>query len=159
MTMNDTLSRIKELFHQFCRGDRAEARQQMAALWDELAGGSPYCRCVLAHFIADTQDDSADALDWDLQALQVAEEALAGDPGEERAALEQFLPSLFMNVADGYRKAGNFIRARHYVDRGLETGGRLGTDAYGQTVRAELIRIETQIGDCETGPPVVFDYD
>lgn len=157
----DALQRISSAFHLHCRGDRAEARARMDALWQELdPDGDPYHRCVLAHFIADTQLEPADELAWDERALQIADRALdTATAGASASALEKFLPSLHMNVADGYRKAGDFDRAQRHIDRGMELGGGLGLDPYGQTVRAGLIRIQAQLDERDSGPAIIFDFD
>ncbi len=96
---------------------------------------------------------------WDLEALQIADTAIEGGTDPTVAAVEKFLPSLHTNLADDFRKQGDFPKARHHVELGMESGGRLGVDAYGQRVRAELIRIESQIDESDSGPPVVFDFD
>lgn len=157
---DETLQRIQESFRLYCRGEQTEAGDQFAALWDELkSDGYAYHRCVLAHFIADIQHHPDEELAWDLEALQIADAAIEGGTDPTVASLEKFLPSLHMNLADDFRKQGNFPKARHHVQLGMESGGSLGIDAYGQRVRAELIRIEAQIADTDSGPPVVFDFD
>lgn len=157
---DETLQRIRESFRLYCRGDQTEARHQLAALWDELkSDGYAYQRCVLAHFIADTQHNRDDELAWDLEALQIADAAIEGGTDPTVAAVEKFLPSLHMNLADAFRKRGDFPKARHHVELGMESGGSLGVDAYGQRIRAELLRIEAQIAENDSGPPVVFDFD
>lgn len=157
---DETLQRIRESFRLYCRGDQTEAWRQLAGLWDELkSDGHAYQRCVLAHFIADTQHDPEEELAWDLEALQIADTAIEGGADPTVAAVEKFLPSLHMNLADDFRKQGDFPKARHHVEQGMEAGGTLGIDAYGQRVRAELMRIEAQIAETDSGPPVVFDFD
>lgn len=157
---DETLERITEAFRLYCRGDQAEAREQMAALWEELeAGGLAYHRCLLAHFRADAQHELADELEWDLKALSIAEEAMEKGDDPTLAAVKKFLPSLHMNLADDFRRQGDFRRAQRHIQQGMESGGELGIDRYGQTVRAELIRIESQIAASDSGPPVVFDFD
>lgn len=158
---DETLNSIKESFREFCRGNVSEARESMATIWSDLEdGGGAYHRCVLAHFIADTQQEAADELTWDLKALDIADDALAERvDGAEADALRRFLPSLHMNVADGYRKLGDFEMARRHLEAGVQTSAALGVDAYGQTVRSELLRIEAQIADGDSGPPVIFDFD
>lgn len=157
---DETLQRIMDAYRLHCRGDQGEARSRLLALWDELgAGGVAYHRCVLAHFMADTQHDLEEELDWDLKALEAAEAAIEQGTDPTLPAVERFLPSLHMNLADDFRKQGDFTRAQHHLERGMETGAGLGVDPYGQTVRAGLIRIETQIDERDSGPPVVFDFD
>lgn len=149
-----------ETFRLYCRGAQVEARQQFAELWEEFeADSDAYPRCLLAHFIADTQHELDDELAWDLTALEIAEAAIEAGTDPTVPAVEKFLPSLHMNLADGFRKQGDFVRARFHADCGMELGGGLGLDPYGQRVRAELIRIEAQIADSDSGPPIVFDSE
>lgn len=145
------------------RGEVEQARERLSCLWEELEGGSNiYHRCVLAHHIADTQQDLQDELAWDLRALEaagsIAPESAEDDPAET-AAVRLFLPSLHLNLADDYRRLGDFARARHHVDRGGELSGALGLDAYGQTVRSALLRVDSQIEERDSGPAVIFDFD
>lgn len=160
MEQDETLERIMEAFRLYCRGDQTQAREQMAALWEELeTGGLSYHRCLLAHFKADTQHEPGAELEWDLKALSIAEKAIEKGDDPTVAAVNKFLPSLHMNLADDFRRQGDFTRAQRHVERAMESGGELGIDRYGQTVRAELIRIESQIAERDSGPPVVFDFD
>lgn len=76
-------------------GDRAAARAGLLALAGELAPDDHFHRCVLAHHLADAQDDPAEELRWDLVALEAARgappEAFDGRfPG---VSLAGFLPS------------------------------------------------------------------
>lgn len=63
---------------------RPAAREALTLLWDELpaAGGRQLHRCVLAHHLADLQDEVADELAWDLRAL-----AASGAAGFDGAGL------------------------------------------------------------------------
>ena len=157
-----TLERIHSAFRLYCRSQPAEGRRQLLAIWEELeSGGDPFCRCVTAHYLADTQDDLQDELKWDRTALELAESAVGtgGGSNPSVAPLQAFFPSLHLNLADDYRRLGDFDTARRHADRGNELGGALGIDAYGQRIRAELIRVAAQIDDGDSGPSVVFDYD
>lgn len=70
------LTRIGQVVMLHHAGDREEARHRFLGLWAELGEhGDPLHRCTLAHYLADTQDDPADELAWDLRALTAAEEA------------------------------------------------------------------------------------
>lgn len=157
-----TLERIHSAFRLYCRTQASEGRRELVAIWEELeAGGDPFCRCVAAHYLADTQNDLQDELKWDRTALEIAESAVEGlaDGDASAARLQAFFPSLHLNLADDYRRLGEFATAREHADRGNELSGGLGIDAYGQRVRAELIRVAAQIDNGDSGPAVVFDYE
>lgn len=153
-----TLQLIKDTMRRFYRGEREEAAAAFAAMWEELGeSGDPYQRCVLAHYIADTQQDKQQELAWDLKALEAAKSL--SDDSPSAAAVRVFLPSLHLNLADDYRRLGDFEKARTHIDAGGEVSGVLGLDAYGQTVRAGLVRVEAQITDHDSGPGMIFDFD
>lgn len=68
------LTRIGQAIMLHRAGDREEARNRLSALWHEIGPqGDAFHRCTLAHYMADTQDDPRDELDWDLRALEAAE--------------------------------------------------------------------------------------
>ncbi|MEU2427256.1 hypothetical protein ABZ619_40710 [Streptomyces sp. NPDC007851] len=70
------LTRIGQIVMLHHAGDREEARGRLLDLWAEIGEhGDPLHRCTLAHYLADTQDDPADELAWDLRALSAADEA------------------------------------------------------------------------------------
>lgn len=151
------LEQIMESFRQFCRGEQTAARAEMAQLWKDLEDAPAYHRCVLAHFIADTQQAGAGELEWDLRALEIAQAALEAGDDPTAEAVEKFLPSLHMNAADSLRKQSDFSRAAEHVEQGLRLSGNLGLGPYGQKVRAELIRIEAQVNDLDSGPAMIFE--
>ncbi|MFH8370107.1 hypothetical protein [Streptomyces sp. NPDC018031] len=123
-------------------GDREEARNRLAGLWEEIgADGDPYHRCTLAHYLADTQDDPADELMWDRIALAAAD-AVAGAPGRAaRVAVRGFYPSLHLNLAADYLKLGRPEAARGQLELARAACGALAEDAYGDGVRAAIARL------------------
>ncbi|MGQ0680419.1 MAG: hypothetical protein ACT4OM_12320 [Actinomycetota bacterium] len=161
MTHHDpTLNRIKDAMRLFHRAERQEARSRLLTLWDELGEESDeFHRCVLAHYMADTQDDPLEELAWDRRALEVAETVSRDRQDPTASAVRAFFPSLHLNLADGYRRMGDFDQARRHVEQGIQDSGVLSFDAYGQNVRAGLNRVEAQIEDQNSGPAVIFDTD
>ncbi|MFJ9710033.1 hypothetical protein [Streptomyces sp. NPDC101234] len=148
------LTRIGQVVMLHHAGDREEARRRLLDLWTELGEhGAPLHRCTLAHYLADTQDDPADELAWDLRALSAADEA------EASAGLRGFYPSLHLNLAADYVKLGRTEAARSHLHRARGAAGALGEDGYGDGVRAAISRLELRLGDDDTpggepwGPP------
>ncbi|MYS50957.1 hypothetical protein GTW46_12960, partial [Streptomyces sp. SID6013] len=93
-------TRIGQVVMLHHAGDREEARHRFLALWAEIGErGDPLHRCTLAHYLADTQDDPAEELAWDLRALSAAEELtedrLAGRH-EATSAARALYPSLHL---------------------------------------------------------------
>ncbi|MFI1966405.1 hypothetical protein ACH429_20235 [Streptomyces pathocidini] len=130
-------------------GDREEARNRFAALWAEIGEeGDPFHRCTLAHYMADTQDDPAEELEWDVRALQAADSLTDARVGAHHASLavRAFYPSLHLNLAADYAQLGRPGAARHELARARACAGALGDDEYGDGIRAEIARLELELG-------------
>ncbi|MEU5534053.1 hypothetical protein [Streptomyces sp. NPDC020362] len=142
------LTRIGQVVMLHHGGDREEARRRFLELWTEMGeAGDPLHRCTLAHYLADTQDDPADELAWDLRALSAAEELAAGRAGADPSAVHGFYPSLHLNLAADYLKLGRSEAARIHLTRARRAAGALADDGYGAGVRAAIGRLELQLGD------------
>ncbi|GAA2342384.1 hypothetical protein OKJ48_05930 [Streptomyces kunmingensis] len=139
-------------------GDREEARDRLLGLWAEIGeDGDPLHRCTLAHYLADTQDDPADELAWDLRALSAAD-GLTGErlaeherPSAQPLALRALYPSLHLNLAADYVKLGRPGAARSQLARAWAVADALGDDGYGDGVRAALTRLEQQVAGLPGG--------
>lgn len=142
------MTRIGQVVMLHHAGDREEARDRFLRLWAEIGeDGDPLHRCTLAHYMADTQDDPADELAWDLRALSAAEELtderLAD--GEGVLAARAFYPSLQLNLAADYLKLGRSEAARVHLRRARGAAGALGDDRYGDGIRAAIGRLERRL--------------
>jgi hypothetical protein len=150
MITDPTLVRIGEaveLHHG--RGERDAARRRFAQIWDEIGGeqGDPLHICVLAHAMADVQDDVRQELVWDQRAL-----AAAGRLTDERVAeagvampVAGLYPSLHLNLSDCDRKLGDLGRARECLEQARAGIGALGDDDYARLIRAGLDRLSQQL--------------
>ncbi|MEU7190459.1 hypothetical protein [Streptomyces sp. NPDC045369] len=151
------LTRIGQAVMLHRGGDREEARNRLARLWAEIGpDGDPFHRCTLAHYLADTQDDPADELDWDLTALETARQAKgasAADRDGERAAsagrsvpaVAALLPSLHLSLAADYAALDRHGEARAELDRARQTAAPLADDEYGRGVRQAIERLGIRI--------------
>ncbi|MGW2490007.1 hypothetical protein ACWCV9_22695 [Streptomyces sp. NPDC001606] len=150
------LTRIGQVVMLHHGGDREEARSRFLDLWAEVGEhGAPLHRCTLAHYLADTQDDPADELAWDLRALSAAEE-LADGRGGDPLTVRGFFPSLHLNLAADYAKLGRTEAARSHLRRARSAAGTLTDDGYGAGVRAAIRRLAVRLeedGDGSCGPP------
>ncbi|MFF8285752.1 hypothetical protein ACF1DY_25110 [Streptomyces albus] len=157
-----TMVRIGQAIMLHRGGDREEARNRFAALWQETDPDADlFHRCTIAHYMADTQDDPADELAWDLRALAAAD-ALHdghGQGGEHQLAVRSLYPSLHLNVAAGHARLGNEDAARSALARAREKLAALAADAYGQGVRAAVERLEKQLADGAAAPGGPLDGD
>ncbi|GAB7037738.1 hypothetical protein JCM9533A_15870 [Catenuloplanes niger JCM 9533] len=124
-------------------GDRAGARESLTRLWDAVGEhGDALHRCSIAHYLADLQDTVADELTWDRRAL-----AAVTDLDDERARhfhdslrVRAFLPSLHLNLADAYRRAGEPAEARVHLSAAATDLAALPDDDYGSMIRAGIAR-------------------
>lgn len=131
-------------------GRNAEARALFDQLWRrvEAGAGSPLDRCVLAHSIADAQDDATEELRWDTTALEAAgavtdDDVVAAGVGMTAAAL---YPSLHVNLAECYLKLGDIDRARVHLDDARHTLDALPDSEYGALIRGGVDDLERRLG-------------
>ncbi|MDB1089400.1 hypothetical protein PJ985_17700 [Streptomyces sp. ACA25] len=129
-------------------GDREEARNRLAQLWEEAGkSGDGFHRCTIAHYLADTQDDPDDELRWDLRALAEAD-ALTGErvpSGGYRPAVRAFYPALYLSIAADRLKLGDAEAARRELGRARRAVEALGRDACGAGVRAAIERLDARL--------------
>ncbi|GLX51116.1 hypothetical protein Shyhy01_40660 [Streptomyces hygroscopicus subsp. hygroscopicus] len=145
---DEVLTRIGQVVMLHHGGDREEARSRFLDLWAEIGeDGDPLHRCTLAHYLADTQDDPADELAWDLRALAAARELPEGHP----RSVPGFFPSLHLNLAADYAKLGRTEAARTQLGHARAAADVLPDDGYGAGVRAAIGRLELRLG--QDGPP------
>ncbi|MEU9336299.1 hypothetical protein AB0D49_24470 [Streptomyces sp. NPDC048290] len=148
------LTRIGQIVMLHHAGDREEARTRLLDLWTETGEyGDPLHRCTLAHYLADTQDDPADELAWDLRALAAAEELTALRPAEHggAVAVRALYPALHLNLAEDYLKLDRTGAARTHAARARRACAQLSDDAYGRGVRAALARLEARLAESAGG--------
>ncbi|MFB7629536.1 hypothetical protein ACFC0M_01100 [Streptomyces sp. NPDC056149] len=140
--MDPLITRIGQAMQLSHSGEREAARRQFAEIWDEIGGeqGDPLQRCVLAHAMADVQDDAHEELIWDQRALAAA--GLVTDARVAQAGVPVpvagLYPSLHLNLSECHRKLGDLDRAREHLQRARETIGALGDDEYGRLIRKGL---------------------
>jgi len=156
------MTRIGQVVMLHHAGDREEARRRFLDLWAEIGEhGDPLHRCTLAHYLADTQDEPADELAWDLRALTAAEELSDDRLAEHEGvlAVRALYPSLHLNLAADYVKLGRSEAARTHLRRARTAAGVLAEDSYGDGVRAAISRLELRLGEGDSsgeggwGPP------
>ncbi|MFF5180248.1 hypothetical protein ACFY2Q_19670 [Micromonospora sp. NPDC000316] len=140
-TPDPTMTRIIEAVQLGQAGARAQARDQLTALWDEIGPtGDALHRCTLAHYLADLQDTVEAELVWDERAL-----AAVADLTDERARrhddalrVRGFLPSLHLNLADVHRRLGHTGPAHTHLAAARQLADTLPEDPYGDMIRAGI---------------------
>ncbi|MEU2961931.1 hypothetical protein ACFYNV_07725 [Streptomyces albidoflavus] len=134
-------------------GDTRAARRQLLELWSKTGvTGDPLHRCSLAHYLADLHDDPAQALAWDVRALDAADAVTEQRVQEHHAGLHiaGFYPSLHLNLADDYRRLGSFDAATEHLDAARTYAPGLPPDAYGDTLRTALDEVAEAVARRDT---------
>lgn len=153
------LTRIGQAIMLHRAGDREEARNRLAGLWQEIGPeGDAFHRCALAHYMADTQDDPRDELAWDLRALEAAEgsgergggrcaERRVTEPAEgaNAEALRAFFPSLHLNLAADYVALDRPADARAQLLRARASADGLADGEYRQGLREAIDRLAVRL--------------
>jgi|SRR5689334_1041434 len=151
---DDLMSRVTAAVQRGQAGERGTARQDLEAMWAEVERGvgDDFHRCVIAHFLADLQDDDRDELMWDERAL-----VAVGGVSDERAQefhgslhVRGFMPSLYLSLADDHRRLGDADRAHEFLEKARATSDALGDDAYGELVRGALDKVGRALADGST---------
>jgi hypothetical protein len=145
----DTLTAITNAVALGHSGDPDTARASLLALWPTTR--DPLHRCVLAHYLADLHPDPAEALTWDVRALDAAETV---PPGHATSPFNvtAFYPSLHLNLADNYRRLGSFTAATRELASAQSKADALPDDAYGATIRAALTKVTTALSAQDRNP-------
>jgi hypothetical protein len=127
-------------------GDPDEGRRRLLECWEGTTEADHAQRCVVAHYLADLQDDLDEELAWDERALDELPHVVDSDLaplGITSAA--GLAPSLHLNLGDGYLRRGDVDRARHHLDEGMATVHVLPDDPYGTMVRGGFDRLAARI--------------
>lgn len=94
-------------------GEPGERKQKLEAAWAQIAAGDHAARCIAAHYLADVQDDLDAEVEWDEVSLRESVNVSDADLQAIHPTLSVagFMPSLHLNLADGYRRQGRFDEA------------------------------------------------
>ncbi|MGW0019862.1 hypothetical protein ACWDUD_16155 [Rhodococcus sp. NPDC003382] len=141
-----TMDAIAQAVTEGRSGDPEFARKQLLALWSEIGVlGDPLHRCTLAHYLADLYADPAQALAWDIRALDAADAVTEQRVQEHHADLHiaGFYPSLHLNLADNFRRLGSFDAAADHLAAARKHAPNLPDGPYGDTIRAAI----DEVGD------------
>lgn len=148
----DAITTAVTLGHE---GETARARRELLAIWEDLGVlGDPLHRCTLAHYLADLHPDPAEALIWDVRALDAADALTDQRASEHHAGLEVagFYPSLHLNIADNLRRLGAFAAAAEQIGKAEKRVAALPAGAYGDMIRTAIRGVHGAITARDTTP-------
>lgn len=134
-------------------GDPESARRDLLAVWQQIGvAGDSFHRCTLAHYLADLYEDPAEALIWDIRALDAADTLTDERAQQHHASLHVagFYPSLYLNIADNLCRLGAFKAAMEHIDNAEQHGSVLPDDAYGHTIRTAISEVHQAIANRDT---------
>jgi tetratricopeptide (TPR) repeat protein len=95
------------------KGQLEQARSLYQQAWE--AAQDDYEACIAAHYVARFQEDPANRLHWNQVALDRALEVADG-------RVQEFYPSLYLNMGQSYELLGDQDEARHYYDLAAALG-------------------------------------
>lgn len=148
-----TMTAINDAITLGRQGNTAHAREILGALWSSVgANGDALHRVTIGHYLADLHDHPADALTWDLRALDAAD-ALTDERAQQHHSslnVRGFYPSLHLSLADNYRRLGAFDTAHQHLDAARGRLDALSDDGYGEVVRAGLSHVESALAEGST---------
>ncbi|MGC5025477.1 hypothetical protein ACLQ3K_12065 [Tsukamurella sp. DT100] len=131
-------------------GEPAERKQKLEATWARIAPGDHPARCIAAHYIADVQEELDAEVEWDEVAL--AESAHVSDAELQAIhpslSVAGFMPSLHLNLAEGYRRQGRFADAADRLQTSREFDFALDSaidPAYASGIREAQERMAARI--------------
>lgn len=143
--MNDWAT-ITEAIAVALGGEKERGGKLLLDCWNATKPTDHTYRCVLAHYLADTQNELEQEVLWDEIALQ--EHAFLEDGDLAPLGIPSargLLSSLQLNLADGYHRQGKNDLAKDHVDQGLNAAEALNEDGYGQMILAGLNNLTQRI--------------
>ena len=100
--------------------------------------------------MADLYDDPAQALTWDVRALDAADAVTDQQVHHANLPIVGFYPSLHLNLADNYRLLGSFDAATSHINAARERSVALCQDSYGDMIRAAIEEVAAAIDHHDT---------
>jgi len=125
-------------------GRPEDAKALFMEAWEKAA--NDYEAAMAAHYVARHQPDLQEALHWNRMAVERAE--ISQD--EE---INDFYPSLYLNLAHSYEHLADFAEARRYYDRAAAAVESLPAGPYTDLVRRGIQGGQERVSGGEEGLP------
>lgn len=95
------------------KGEIDQACRLYQQAWE--AARDDFEACIAAHYVARHQDDPEKRLQWNQVALERADQVVDG-------RVQEFYPSLYLNMGQSYELLGNQAEAKRYYDLAAALG-------------------------------------
>lgn len=132
-------------------GDKPGGLRLLTDCWNSTSPEDHARRCVLAHYLADVQEELDAEIGWDVTALRehgFLEEGDLKPVGIPSA--RGMLPSLHLNLGDGYLRRGQILLAREHQQAGQSHSSHLSNDGYSAMIRSGLDNLGLRISSAGT---------
>lgn len=110
---NPTLKLCMDGTHAEFEGRKEDACDFYRRAWETAT--DDYEACVAAHYMARCQADPEEVFRWNREALERADAAK-----DDR--VQEFYPSLYLNMGSSYEQIGNPEKAQEYFDLAANLG-------------------------------------
>ena|SRR5579871_1237173 len=144
----DTTNEIIAAVAMLQGGERVRGRATLESIWLRISHApNPIDECVLAHYLADVQDEPAEELAWDLRALNAAMRCTDAEARQLHPTLSisALLPSLHLNLAEDYWNFKEFAQSRTHLAKARLLTATLSDDGYGRMIRFGIEGLETRL--------------
>ena len=126
--------------------DKVRGRELLSQCWSNTIESDHAKRCVLAHYLADLQDELDAEVAWDERAVAAYRHVDEGDLAPIGiASADGLAPSLHLNLGDGYLRQGRIDDARTQLRAGLAGIDALPDDGYAAMVRNGLAGLQQRL--------------
>lgn len=132
-------------------GNKTEGKTALLSAWSETGEGDHAQRCVLAHYLADLEDNLHDELRWDEVAL--VEHSYVGERDLVQVGISSargLAPSLHLNLGDDYLRQGRSIDARAQLVAAQRHLDALPQEGYGALIRRGIAGLESRLLDIDS---------
>ncbi|HEX4488284.1 MAG TPA: hypothetical protein VH088_18545 [Terriglobales bacterium] len=113
------------------RGQAKTALSFFEQAWERST--DDYERCIAAHYVARQQPSLIEALRWNRKALDCAVSS-----SDQR--LDEFYPSLYLNMGKAYEELGNLGEASTFYHLGAQQMNSLPAGPYGRLISQAIER-------------------
>jgi hypothetical protein len=123
-------------------GKPDEARDLFMQAW--MARQDDFEACVAAHYVARHQENPADQLRWNQEALN-----RAGAVGDSHPEIRTFYPSLYLNMGWSYESLGDRVEASKFYELAAASVNELPEGPYREMVKGGIHAAQMRMNSSE----------